>query len=347
MNAIIGLLLFAAVSTAGAESVPNTARTITSTAQHPFVEGRRFQMSGRVVFQNLADIVLEDETGVVFLNRNGRFTVDEGDRVIANGSFSTNVIGQVYPLLKEITTISHGELPRPESITVDQYRSGAYDYRLVQMVGFVKDVFSDEIDLNWTDIIVQCEREPVLVSYISKDKNDAKLRQMIGKRVRFHGITRLFPSGVFRPARRVLIVSGTGAFEPLETSVPDPFDAPELSQLIGTTVEDILAQNRHRTSGRVIAVCKGPNFLLRNADGFITEVSLANSPVPAYGSDIEVSGFPATDSYNINLEHALWRPCKEHFPSEEVATDIRPTSCSSTNTGIPVSMHVTTAGRSG
>lgn len=322
MNIFCGLLL-TTLASAGPAS-PDTARSIMDVEQQPFVEGCHFAIAGRVVLHNQADIVVEDETGLVFLNRNGGFSVKAGDRIQAAGDFTTNVIGRVYPLLTEVRVLSRGDLPRPAPVTAEQYRSGAADLRFVQIEGFVRDIFKDEIDLNWTDVILQCGRETILVAFISKGSGNDRIKDIIGKYGRFRGVTRFFPSRDLRPARRVLITTGIDAFEPLEPLSPDPFDVPEVSDLTRTTVEDIQRQNRHRTTGRVIAVWHDRHLLLRDAKGHTTEATLSETPVPAYGANVEISGFPTTDSYKINLEHAVWRPSRRSFPPEEAATDISP-----------------------
>ena len=91
-------------------------------------------------------------------------------------------------------------------------------------------------------------------------------------------------------------------------STANIFEAPTIEDLDGQSPLEISRLERRRTHGRALATWNANHILIRRTNGNISLVTTRTSDLPKPGMGIEVSGFPATDLYHINLLQSDWRP---------------------------------------
>lgn len=298
-----------------------------ATALDSHSEGLDFNLTGRVAFITgpyKSRFFLEDASGTtpIVLRRAllNRVALAVGDRIRVTGRTEFRKGHEVWPVCHELERFGSGDAPEPIPITIDEIDDPAYRYRTVRLRGTVLDVFRDEIDLQYVFVAMQCGRKTVTLSYADDRNGCGALPYMIGREA-----TAVCLCEPERPSSRIhlgtmLATTGSEAFRLVASSTPNPFDVPELERSV--TSATIGSLSRRRLTGRVLAVWQRSHLLLRTADGHISRIDLTEQTPPKYGMDIEVSGFPETDLYHLNLSRATWRPSPHRLPVEPAAEQI-------------------------
>lgn len=298
-----------------------------ATALDSHSEGLDFNLTGRVAFITgpyKSRFFLEDASGTtpIVLRRAllNKVALAVGDRIRVTGRTEFRKGHEVWPVCHELERFGSGDAPEPIPITIDEIDDPAYRYRTVRLRGTVLDVFRDEIDLQYVFVAMQCGRKTVTLSYADDRNGCGALPYMIGREA-----TAVCLCEPERPSSRIhlgtmLATTGSEAFRLVASSTPNPFDVPELERSV--TSATIGSLSRRRLTGRVLAVWQRSHLLLRTADGHISRIDLTEQIPPKYGMDIEVSGFPETDLYHLNLSRATWRPSPHRLPVEPAAEQI-------------------------
>ena len=98
----------------------------------------------------------------------------------------------------------------------------------------------------------------------------------------------------------------------------DPFYAPPLGSLAGLTPSDVGRLRCRTQSGRVLAVWRKNNLMIRTRGGEYLRVRLRTpSPLPVRGDSVEVVGRAESDGLRIYLSDALWRSTPDLGIAEE------------------------------
>lgn len=314
-----------------------------ATALDSHSEGLDFNLSGRVAFITgpyKSRFFLEDASGTtpIVLRRAllNRVALAVGDRIRVTGRTEFRKGHEVWPVCHELERFGSGDAPEPIPVAIGEIDWPAFRYRTIELRGTVLDVFRDEIDLQFVYVAMQCERETVTLSFTDDGDGRGRLLDLIGREVA--AVCSCDPGTSSSHASRihldtVFTTTGPEAFRLVEPTPSDPFGVPELER--GVTSATIDRLSRRRLTGRVLAVWQRSHFLLRTTDGYISRVDLAEREPPAYGTSVEVSGFPETDLYNLNLSRAIWRTSALRLSAEPPPEPIRPDVLRRNRNGAP------------
>ena len=274
--------------------------------------GMPFDVTATVVFPPVRpydNIIAKDGTGTVCIKDRAppHPPLRIGDVIHAKGKTDVEK-NTVIAKCRELKVVSHTSPPPPATVDSAEFLSGKRDKEVVCLVGVVDDVFRDEIDRNWTFLLLRCGNDTIYVASPSPDINSGDLQPLIGAKVSITGLCAMNSNGLRRQIGHVMIISGRNSLKILRQPEADPFAAPEIGDKRFLHPLDVPMQTRHRDSGYVLAAWGEGSFLIRRANGMVMRVELADGPPPQYGMTVEVVGFPETDLYRINLTRAVWRP---------------------------------------
>ena len=196
-----------------------------------------------------------------------------------------------------------------QPLSPDEFLKSEGNIDSVRLRGVVEDAFLDEVDPRFLYYILDSSGLKVLVSVKFDGADPSRLLSLAGRNVEVHGNVRTTYSFVSRAyLGRMFTVSDPSGVVTLGGD-PDPFDVPVLSLHDGMLPEELHGLGRRRVSGHVLAVWSGRSVLIRTFDGRPVTLRLtAGTKSPAYGDAVEAVGTVETDTYNIGLSHARWRP---------------------------------------
>ena len=240
-----------------------------------------------------------------------RGTIDRGQRSLAP-----------YANCHRIDVLGHDPEPIPADVSVRSILGGEHDCRLVRIIGKVRDVFRDEIDPGYLFLILRADDDVIYLPFRAALTPADTLERLVGAEIAVCGVC--VPRDI--AARRALgrffyPADGITSVRVIQEAC-DPFDAPALEGIPLGSPSEIARLERHRTTGRTIAVWDRNRILIRTADGTVHGVTLVQGTTPAYGTTVEVVGFPESDLYRINLARAVWRTSAQSIPCDETPRSI-------------------------
>ena len=326
----IGILLAFVPSTIAKDvgSLTSTA-DLRSALEDDSSLGTPFSLEGQVVFRSgKTSTIFKDSSGFILLYDEQACTRIPNTRLKVTGFIRRGTFGMLHPAVEQSIAIGQGKALPPIDVSIADYTMGKCDMSLVRLKGRMQDVFRDEIDLSYLTIILQSESDTVIAAVYTTSPN--RLDELIGTEVTLSGFCCSREYGARRMIKRTLVLPDLEAIQPTTAFNPDIFAAPPL--LPGEFPDT--RPTRRRTAGRVIAVWNKDSLLLQPGSGTVMRVTLFDQAPPAYGTDVEVSGFVETDLYRINLSHAKWRPSTTKFPLKQ-SIDTKPSFLHFNQTGTP------------
>ena len=251
-----------------------------------------------------------------------------GDKIRMTGEILNRGIPESnFALAKNVEILSHGNKLIVHSIDGKSFNSGQFRDSLVTLRGTIVDAFRDEIDPNFVFFILSAGNELVCATLQDKKTTDTELDALIDANVR---VTGLCSTDCFYSRRSLISIQlGLSSFSDIELLRPapnDPFDAPIIEPTPEQARKLLMRDTRrYRLIGDVLAVWHNDRMLLRTGGGHLSTISLKGCNPPVPNTRIEAVGFPETDYYSFNLNHAVWRkvdgtstPCKE---PEEISAE--------------------------
>ena len=221
----------------------------------------------------------------------------------------------------KIDLLGHEEPPRPTPRTPLEIVSGACDNDYVQVTGEIVDAAYDDIDTKFTYFTV-LQGSTTVCAHIQHRPSPETLRAYVGAQVALSGFC-----VEATPVRPYLIREiALPSLDSIRVLTPPPADSYAAPDLLGDAQDPYgltRTQGRHRVCGRVIAVWKGDRFLLREPGGKVIQVLTDRGKLPRVNTTVEVAGLPVVNAYNIDLTHAVWRPCPLQLPAEPPPTPLR------------------------
>lgn len=221
----------------------------------------------------------------------------------------------------KIDLLGHEEPPRPAPRTPLEIVSGACDNDYVQVTGEIVDAAYDDIDTKFTYFTV-LQGSTTVCAHIQQRPSPETLRAYVGAQVALSGFC-----VEATPVRPYLIREiALPSLDSIRVLTPPPADSYAAPDLLGDAQDPYgltRTQGRHRVCGRVIAVWKGDRFLLREPGGKVIQVLTDRGKLPRVNTTVEVAGLPVVNAYNIDLTHAVWRPCPLQLPAEPPPTPLR------------------------
>lgn len=294
--------------------------TNASDVAHCLDEGRsgiRFDLTATVVSPcdktgHDQAIAVADQSGTAVIGRfpiRAGIALSSGDRIKVRGIISP---GEKRPMPEAIADdfhfLGHGPAVEPETLAINKLTSDHFNGNAITIQGTVRDAFRDEIDSRVYILILEADGATAYVTFLSSEDESATCMEFMNADVTVSGIGRtstgssrpLFGRHIHAPDKSHIVV-----MHPPE----DAFDVPLLTYRHSTTPADIIRLGRRRIRGRVVAIWKQSNILVKTETGepVIIELSFGRAP-PACGMCIEAVGYPTTDLYHVNLTSAIWRP---------------------------------------
>jgi len=275
--------------------------------------GRKFELTVRVIApttQGNTNLAVEDSSGTAILNLGPKppsRKLSAGDTINVSGEIVRRDNGQLIADCRPPRLIAHGPAPVPVEASASALLAGKCYGRLVHLTGTVIDAFQDEIDPDFLILIIDCDDGKI---YATAKKPIAEplgaAAGLIGRGISIKGVcARLYRGGrqfvgyCVRPYRITDIQ--------ILTPQPDPFNVPDLDNLFTTQPTAISALGRRRITGRVIASYGKRNIMIKTLDGRTILANLVDDRMPAYGETVQITGFPESNLFHVNLVRAIWR----------------------------------------
>ena len=211
-----------------------------------------------------------------------------------------------------IEVIGHTPPEPPRQTTIRAILQGQHPYQYVRTHGRVTDAFNDDIDHQFVRVVIAPVDDPNIGSLnLTIPAATASLdvaSSLIGAEVDACGVFSPVTRGLRRACRSEIDLRSFSDITVTRPAPSDPFDIPDLDDIRQSNAINV---GRRRTAGRVIAVWRGRNVLIRTDAGEVIKAKLASANSPACGDDIVLAGLPDTDLFHVNLRRAIWKKTGE------------------------------------
>lgn len=312
MKFIVGIAFYIlAFSSLGAEAVVARAADLARLVYRDQRPGITFELDCTVMADKITDgetrLHLLDETGAVILFTQytmSNVTWRAGDRVHVKGRTQRQVYNKVIAICQIIEKTGSGPAPQPEDATAYEIDSGRLDCHFVRIHGTLRDVFQDEIDRNFTYLVLYCDGKIIYAPAPRFEIDDG----MVGAEIEIAGICDPMPIGGRHHMGRIVLINDSRAIKVMQASGKDIFDAPIIEDATFLGPMEIQTLGIRRARGTVMAAWQPRHILISTKRGNLISASLANQSLPSAGATVEVVGVPETDLFNIILSRAVWRP---------------------------------------
>ena len=333
LPALTTIAILAAMQ-ANARPVITNIADLCSVVSHVATTGICFEIDAEVTFPyrpRPGSFAVADNTGVTVISdeRTDRDvnTVAAGDVVHLSGVTDDTIHGIVYAGCRSLRITAKRKPIPPAKISARDLLLGSFDCRPVNITGFIRDAFRDEIDPRVVFLVLVSGGETIYTALTTEENDHTTFGRFVGAEVSVSGLCRPSAHGTRRQIGRFLKVDDADDIRVITPPAEDPFDVPDIRIPSQLRAQEMAAIGRRRTTGHVIAVWQKDNLLLETKTRRIMRVELADGAAPSYGQHIEVAGLPETDLYNINLSRAIWRPTPgepflAHVPEDITATTL-------------------------
>lgn len=336
LSAFLAILSVLTVCTSNAERVIRLAGDIASVSMMDAAPpGVPFDIEARVIYPKIVgdgscdQIYVKDGSGAANLQNylpKTNETIRAGDLVRATGRIVMENNG-IYAHCLKMACLAHGKPETPRSLTIDELLSGRHDGQIVTVRGEVCDAFRDEIDVCFSYFILKDGDKSIYMAANQTVNWSARRDDIIGNTVEATGVWLQGQNGgTRRHIGHILQLKSVDSLRIVKARKHDIFDAPEIDLCAVTPQHstlnpqpyDVPPLERRRITGTVLASWHGDHALVKTDDGSIVRLVLSTPPSPKAGRRIEAVGFPETDLYAVNLNHARWRPADgKPLPAEQ------------------------------
>lgn len=326
----------------------NTAAELARATERYEPEGRAFDIVGRVTqapYCHNGLFYLKDSSGSIELHMfpGDWRAVRPGDvfRIKGRVRRLPRRIGIVHADCETAEFLRHESPIEAPTVSAHDFLSGRLLFEHVSLDGVMSSVFRDEIDPNYIYFIMTCGDERVFAVLVTDaDVNDVSSR-LLGSDVHVTGCCSRDADSRSH-CDYFLSLNGLDCIEVRERRSDDPFAAQDISDTAAMTPQAVSTLGRRLATGTVLATWAGNKALIRTAKNGILTATMAENALPAPGMAVEVSGYPETDLYSINLSRAVWRRSRTTPGPEPDVLPSSPSSLTSDNEGrsrIDASMH--------
>jgi signal transduction histidine kinase len=267
-----------------------------------------------------------DGTGYCNVRTTNDISLYAGDYIRINGRIGIDPYNWQRAFMESAEKLGTRDNPGPIKATPDQLHNEFFDNRTVVMHGIVSDVVNDEIDPMWRFLVLRHEKGSFLAAVCIAQRGSGDLDRLIGATVSITGSAHVMPDGGKRKFKTPqLTVSTPDNIRIISPAPQDPFAVPQIpfnrhgiANFQYKSASMLSRMNRHRAEGRVIAVLKDRNLLLKTGNGQTVGARIDSGPMPSIGDNVIVAGFPETDLFIIKLARAV---CKK-MPNGKSAANI-------------------------
>ena len=213
----------------------------------------------------------------------------------------------------------------PIPVTATEFLNGRCSSKFVRLTGTISDVLHDELNPAFRFFIIHSDNEVVYAPSRTITESDAVLESLVGAEVSVCG-SEDYPADkntMRRQFRRALYIWRLDDITILKPAPRDSFAVEELGDLRDRRPSEIPLLGRRRTRGRVLALWRGRNILVRTPSNTVMRIETSAGALPKPGDFIEAAGIPESDVFRINLARAIWRPAKPFpCPADSPATNL-------------------------
>jgi signal transduction histidine kinase len=270
-----------------------------------------------------AFFAFDNSASVVFLAGKSlpKTILRAGERIRVKGRTRRHDYGQVVAFCNSIERLGEGLPPTPKEVSMEVVHSGKTDCQLVKIRGTLREIFHDEIDKNYTYLVLTTDGK-LLYASAATALLDFRMAT-IGSEIEITGICDPFPIGGRRHLGRLIRISGRDAIKVSKSPSDEAFSAPMFNDTLTMGPMEIQSLGLRRAKGTVVAAWCPRNILIETEQKNLIYATVANQKLPSSGSDIEIEGVPETDLFNITLSRAVWRTCdlKPSSPQNPLDTD--------------------------
>ena len=272
-----------------------------------------FCLTGTVVQASISSFMLSDGRRTVGINVTDLRLPSTGDEIVVRGHTDTDYTRAKTLYAEKIVLVSKRPPERPVDVDLSVSSCDERFYSRIRTSGSVLSVFRDDIDPRSVLMTVRAGSRTFNAAFPSGELDDRQLSRYLGARVRLTGLYLPHFPGHRIVGGRMVLMDDISQVEVLPGPAVDIYDVPPVDFARHTDPETVASQDRRKISGVVRAVWRNGVFLVRTKTGQDVQVSLApNRSPPSCGENVEVSGFPETDLFRINLVNADFRSGK--FP---------------------------------
>lgn len=254
---------------------------------------------------------IRDESGAMLLYNGPEIshtTISPGDRILARGKTSTiDSSENVFANCTSFEVLGHDESieTSPATVSAADLQSGRHDCTVRTLLGTVRDAFMDDVDPEWTYLVVESGTDEIYAPVRTDDRKG--LESLIGSEISLTGVCMPSDTGSRMRLGRIFRVADQANVRIIRGRKSDPFDTPLLDNVGLKRPSEIARIGRRRVIGHVIATWRGKRALIRLDTGDCVRIDIASQPIPRCGDRVEAVGFPETDLYRISLSRATWR----------------------------------------
>lgn len=284
----------------------------------PDAEGTPFRLDAQLTLEcppGIPALSILDASGAAIVRKDQRirsFTANAGDIIRVSGFIRRESPNErTNANCTNIVRVGHSPAPPVPDVTPEDLQDDRYDFRPVHLTGIIRDVMQDEIDPNFMFLVFNCRGEFVFTPIAANGPFAGKPENLIGRKIELTGVCDPFHVGSRTQIGKLLYSLGDTGIKLAKPSGYALFTAPDISQLLGHSPQEISKLDRHRASGKVIAVYRKGLILVKTPSGHLVSAELADAVSPNYGQMVDLVGFPESDLYHINLARALWRPAQQ------------------------------------
>ena len=309
MKALLAIAIAAAAASgSSAEAVVTNAADLTRIVFRERKLGVEFDIQGTVSKDaKRYRICIFDHSGATAIlpyDTASNSSFRAGCRIRAKGHTAHYRFGQVAARARSIELIGRGSPPEPIPVSIAEFRSGRFDCQYVRIRGTLRDAFDDEVDGNYTYLVLNCDGELLYAPTRRFKVSDG----LIGAEIEISGICDPMSIGGRRYMGYTLGNEGANDIKILKASDEDAFAVPEIDETQSLGPMEIQALGKRRARGTVLAAWRPNNILISTARGRPIFATIANQPLPASGTSVEAAGLPETDLFSLTLSRAVWRP---------------------------------------
>ena len=271
-------------------------------------------------------IIISDKSGRLLLNCPGstmRPSPALGDKVSISGSALLKSDMERFAIVGKINIISNGPPPLATNVSLDELNAEQHHLLDVITEGLVIDYFSDELDPNYTILLLKSGTR-VMPAFVRTD-SVLDPDKLLNALIRVKGIFYRTINGTRKHSGPFILVDGSAAITVVKAPPEDPFNVPALEHRLYMTPTEISKLGKQRITGKVLATWNLNRLMLRADDGRVVNVSLATGQeTPTCDSIVTVAGYPETDMLRINLTRAIVRTESIADSQTEAAEPIPP-----------------------
>ncbi len=250
---------------------------------------------------------VSDGTGGIFVRvPDGPFRVEAGQRLHVEGHAEPGDFAPIVDV-ERLQVAGRPGLPRAAPVSIAEMLEGRDDSAYVEVTGVVRRAWASAEHLE-LDLSSEGQR---LQATLPLGEDRAALQRFVGAKVRMRAAC----GTIFNRSRQMigvrLFVPHVSAIDVLEPAPRDPFDVPLLpiNRLFGYHSH---GERRARVRG-VVTSDLGGDLYIEDATGGLHVRAKASTPL-ARGTEVEVAGYPARDTFAVAIEDAVLRRTGRTLP---------------------------------